>query len=155
MKCRWLHALAFVAASVVLSVSEAAAQQGACTISVTSVAFGSYDVFNASALDSSGTVTFNCNNQANHISISLGKGTSSTFAPRTMTKGSEALGYNLFLDAARTTIWGDGTSGTSVYTRNNPPNSINLSVPIYGRVTAAQDVSAGSYSDTVLATINF
>lgn len=155
MTSRWVHVLVFVAASIFLSASEAAAQQGSCTISVTSVAFGSYNVFNASALDSSGTVTFSCNNQGNHVSISLGKGTSSTFAPRTMTKGSETLGYNLFLDAARTSIWGDGTSGTSVYTRTNPPNNTNVSIPIYGRVMASQDVSAGNYSDTVLATINF
>ena len=72
-----------------------------------------------------------------------------------MTKGGEALGYNLYMDASRTTIWGDGTSGTSAYSRNNPPNGTNVSLPVYGRVGAAQDVSAGTYSDTVLATINF
>jgi spore coat protein U-like protein len=122
---------------------------------VTSVAFGSYNVFDTSSLDSSATITYNCNNQANHVSIWLGKGSSSTFAPRTMTKGGETLSYNLFVDAARTAVWGDGTSGTSVYARNNPPNNSNVNVPVYGRVTAAQDVSAGSYSDTILATINF
>jgi spore coat protein U-like protein len=153
MTSRW----GFVAAAVVtmwlLSASEAAAQ--ACTILVTSVAFGSYNVFNTSALDSSGSITYNCNNKANNISISLGKGSSSTFSPRRMTQGGEALSYNLYMDASRTTIWGDGTSGTSVYTRNNPPNNTNVTLPIYGRVTAAQDVSGGTYSDTVLATINF
>ena len=87
--------------------------------------------------------------------ISLEKGSSSTFSPRTMTKGGEALGYNLYMDASRTLVWGDGTSGTSVYARSNPPNDTNVSLPIYRRVGPAQDVSAGAYSDTVLATINF
>jgi len=57
-------------------------------------------------------------------------------------------------NAGRTSIWGDGTSGTSVYSRVNPPNN-DVNVTIYGRVPAAQDVSVGSYSDTVSATINF
>jgi spore coat protein U-like protein len=31
----------------------------------------------------------------------------------------------------------------------------NVTVTIYGRIPARQDVSAGSYTDTVVATINF
>jgi spore coat protein U-like protein len=153
MTNRWGLVAVAAATMWMFSTSDAAAQS--CTVSVTSVSFGSYNVFNTSALDSSGSITYNCDNKANNISISLGKGSSSTFSPRTMTKGGEALGYNLYTDASRTTIWGDGTSGTSVYTRNNPPNNTNVSLAIYGRVGAAQDVSAGAYFDTVLATINF
>jgi spore coat protein U-like protein len=90
-----------------------------------------------------------------NISISLSDGSSTTFSPRTMTKGSEVLNYNLYTNAARTTIWGNGTGGTSVYTRRNPPNNSNVNVTIYGRIPAQQDVSAGNYSDTVSAVINF
>lgn len=153
MTNRWGFVAVAAATVWMFTTADAAAQS--CTISVTSVSFGSYNVFNTSALDSSGSITYNCDNKANNVSISLGKGSSSTFSPRTMKKGGEALSYNLFMDASRTTIWGDGTSGTSVYTRNNPPNNTNVNVPIYGRVGAAQDVSAGTYSDSVLATINF
>jgi spore coat protein U-like protein len=153
MTTRWGLVAVAAATMWMLSTSDAAAQS--CTISATSVSFGSYNVFNTSALDSSGSITYNCDNKANNISISLGKGSSSTFSPRTLRKGGEALSYNLYTDASRTTIWGDGTSGTSLYTRSNPPNNTNVSLPIYGRVGAAQDVSAGTYSDTVLAIINF
>ena len=137
-----------------LGTSSALAQAPSCTISVTSVAFGSYNVFTATADDSTGTITYSCNNAAANISIALNKGSSSTFSPRTLKKGSEALTYNLYLNAARTNIWGDGTGGTAVYTRANPPNS-NVNVMIYGRITALQDVSAGNYSDTISAVINF
>ena len=92
---------------------------------------------------------------ANNITISLSKGLSSTYSPRLMSKGAEALSYNLYTNAARTNIWGDGTSGTTVYVRANPPNNSNVNVTIYGRVPAGQDVSAGTFSDTVSATINF
>ncbi len=140
----------------VLHASEASAQASAsCTISATSVNFGNYNVFNGAAVDSTGTITYTCNAQASNITITLSKGASSSYSPRLMSKGAETLSYNLFRDAARTNVWGDGTGGTSVYTRNNPPNNNPVNVPVYGQIPAGQDVSAGSFSDTVTAVINF
>ena len=136
-----------------LCASDAHAQ--ACTISATSVNFGSYNVFNGSDVDSTGTVTYRCNGSAHNITVGLTQGASATFNPRQMQKGAEVLNYNLFVDASRTSIWGDGTSGTSVYTIGNPPNNTNVNLTVYGRVPAGQDVSAGSFSDTVTAVINF
>ena len=136
-----------------LYASDAHAQ--ACTISATSVNFGSYNVFNGSPTDSTGTVTYRCNGSAHNITIGLTQGAGASFNQRQMQKGSESLTYNLFVDASRTNIWGDGTSGTSVYSISNPPNNTNVNLTVYGRVTAGQDVSAGSFSDTVTAVINF
>ena len=139
-----------------LHASSAFAQPSpSCTISTTSVSFGTYNVFSGSALNSTGTVTYRCNAAAANITISLSKGLSSTYSPRLMSKGAEVLGYNLFTNAARTTIWGDGTSGTAVYSRANPPNNNDVNVTIYGQVPPGQDVSAGNFGDTVSATINF
>jgi spore coat protein U-like protein len=145
----------FVAAIWLLGATSAWAQSPSCTISVTSVAFGSYNVFTTSADDSTGTITYRCNSTAANISIALSDGSSSTFSPRTLRMGSEVLQYNLYRNAARTTIWGDGTGGTSVYSQANPPNNSNVNLTIYGRIPAQQDVSAGNYSDTVSAVINF
>jgi spore coat protein U-like protein len=139
----------------ILHASEASAQSPSCTISATSVNFGNYNVFNGTNLDSTGRITYRCNATAANITIGLTKGLSSTFNPRLMSKGAEVLGYNLYRNAARTNIWGDGTSGTAVYTRANPPNNSNVNVTVYGRVPAGQDVSAGTFSDTVTAVINF
>jgi len=145
--------VAGVATMWVLGASTAYAA-GSCTISTTSVNFGSYNVFTGSATDSTGTVTVDCNGGAHNIVVTLSKGASASYNPRTMLKGAEALSYNLFSDAARTSIWGDGSGGTFTYTNPNPPNGpFNLTV--YGRVPAGQDVSAGVYSDTVSAVINF
>jgi spore coat protein U-like protein len=139
----------------ILHASEASAQSPSCTISATSVNFGNYNEFNGTNLDSTGRITYRCNATAANITIGLTKGLSSTFNPRLMSKGAEVLGYNLYRNAARTNIWGDGTSGTAVYTRANPPNNSNVNVTVYGRVPAGQDVSAGTFSDTVTAVINF
>jgi spore coat protein U-like protein len=138
-----------------LLTSDVFAQGASCTISATSVNFGSYNVFDGAALDSTGTITYRCNGAANNISISLSKGLSSTYSPRLMSKGVEALSYNLYTNAGHTNIWGDGTSGTTVYVRANPPNNSDVNLTIYGRVPSGQDVSAGTFIDTVSATINF
>jgi spore coat protein U-like protein len=147
--------VAIAALACALHASSAFAQAPSCTISTTPVSFGNYNVFNAAAVDSTGRVTYRCNGTAANISVSLSKGLSTTYNPRQMSKGAERLSYNLYRNAARTTIWGDGTGGTQVYTRANPPNNSNVNVTIYGRVPAGQDVSAGNFTDTILATINF
>jgi spore coat protein U-like protein len=68
--------------------------------------------------------------------------------------GTELLNYNLFTNAARTTIWGDGTAGTSRVSRNLRRNQpVNLTV--YGRIPAGQDVRIGSYSETLTVTITY
>lgn len=152
---RWVARGAFVVVAWLLSTTSVFAQSPSCTISVTSVAFGNYNVFTTTPDDSTGTITYRCNSSAANISITLSDGSSSTFNPRTLRKGTEVLNYNLYRNAARTTIWGNGTGGTSVYTQSNPPNNTNVSVTVYGRIPALQDVSAGNYTDTVSAVINF
>jgi spore coat protein U-like protein len=138
---------------LVLSAAEAEAQ---CTISTAPVSFGSYDVLSATPRDSTGSVTFRCSLPV-AVTIDLGPGqNASTFFPRYMTKGSPPLlGYNLFTDAARSTIWGDGSAGTSRYSNNSPPALTNVTLTVYGRIPAGNDVTAGSYADTVVATITF
>jgi spore coat protein U domain-containing protein, fimbrial subunit CupE1/2/3/6 len=152
---RKLSMVLFVAVGCLLGASKDAHAQASCTISATSVNFGNYNVFNGTAVDSTGTITFRCNSSAFNISVSLTDGAATTFNPRTMIKGAEKLNYNLYRNSARTTIWGDGTGGTQQYTNANPPNNSNVTLTVYGRVPAGQDVSAGAYSDTVTAVINF
>jgi spore coat protein U-like protein len=147
---------AMVAGTWLLSTTSVFAQLApSCTISVTSVAFGSYNVFTTTPQDSTGTITYRCNAAAANISIALSDGSNGTFSPRTMRNGTEVLDYNLYQNAARTNIWGDGTGGTSIYAQVNPQNNQNVSVTVYGRIPAQQDVSAGNYTDTVSAVINF
>ena len=139
------------AANVVLWCSDAAA--ATCTVSTTTVNFGTYDVFSAAPTDSTGAVTYNCS-LATTIRISLSKG-SGSFTRRTLVGSADSLDYNLFLNAARTTVWGNGTGQTQTYSANLPPNNQNVVVTIYGRIDASQDVRAGSYTDTITITIDY
>jgi len=140
-------------AALLIAVSAA---EAACTITTTAVSFGSYNVFAGSADDGTGQITYRCTGpRPPLVTIHLDKGGSPSFTPRQMRKGSEALNYNLYLDSTRSTIWGDGTGGTQVYSQANPPNGRNILLSVFGRIPASQDVSAGAYSATVTATIFF
>jgi len=118
----------------------------------TSVNFGSYYVYAGSPLDANTTLTLNCKRN-DRARVKLTMGTSSpSYNPRTMAGAAGTVGYNLFLDAAATTtIWGDGTSSTSFFDETNRDK--NYDVTIYGRILAGLDVPAGTYSDTITATL--
>ena len=145
---------ATVAGALVLSVVVPA--RAACTISSTPLVFGTYNVFAVTPLDSTGSVTLHCTATDKDIVITLDRGGAPTFNPRRMLNGAEQLDYNLYLDAARTTIWGDGTGGTQTFANHNPQgNNRDIVLPIYGRIPAGQDVRAGTYTNTITVTIQF
>jgi spore coat protein U-like protein len=129
--------------------------EAGCSVAVTGVSFGSYDVYAPAPLDSTGSVIYNCGAGTATIAIDLSRGSGGTFTPRTLLSGASPLDYNLYLDAARTTVWGDNTSGTSNYTAASPPANTDVPITIFARVPAEQDAAVGSYSDTVVVTINF
>lgn len=120
------------------------------------VAFGGYDVYAAAPTDAAGTITLRCLVSLS-VTVDLSAGNSSSYATRQLKPALPAttpLAYNLYLDAARTQIWGNGTNGTA----HLGPALVVLSVwsiPIYGRIPAKQDVAAGSYTDTITVTLNY
>ena len=143
--------------AVLLGALAAPAAAMTCSFtSVVGVAFGAYDVFSATPLDSTGSVTFLCTGGSpGPITIDLGTG-AGTFGQRTLINGASSLGYNLYLSATRTgSVWGDGTSSTAHYGPTTPTLDSETTVTVYGRVPAQQNVAAGGYSDTVVVTITY
>ena len=130
--------------------------QAACSLTSTSMVFGTYDVLATVPLDTTGSVVYRCSQRDHGILITLDKGGASSFVARRMIGGAEQLFYNLYLDAARTVIWGDGSGGTQGYLIHNPQgNNQDLTVPIFGRIPARQDRAPGTYTDTIIVTLNF
>jgi spore coat protein U-like protein len=126
-----------------------------CTISTAALAFGVYDpvVTNAStALDGTGTVSIACTRNAT-ANIGLGLGGNASGSTRRMSDGTNMLTYELYSDAGRTTVWGNAAG--SWLTPVAAPSKAVRNFTVYGRVTANQDVPAGDYDDTVVATVNF
>lgn len=135
----------------------ASAQAASCGFnSVSPVAFGTYNVFSNTPTDGVGSFTFQCSllQALDSIVINLSTGSSGSYGSRTMKLGANSLNYNLFMDAARMTVWGDKTSGTSNY----GPVILTIlptTLQIYGRIPALQNAKAGDYQDTVVITLLF
>ena len=136
-----------------LPVVPVSAQTTSCTISSTPVAFGNYDVFSTTADDSTGVITYRCNRQRS-ITVELSTGSGGSYSPRKMKQGALTLSYNLYRNSSRTTIWGNGSSGTSRYSATAQANT-TVNVTVYGRIPARQDATVGSYTDTITVTITF
>ena len=142
-------------AMVVLLGSAARVDAANCSLSTTSIAFGTYNVFSSAPVDSTGSVVYRCNGTTPGVLITITKGQSATFLPRQLGKGTERLAYNLYRDAARTTVWGDFTGGTWAFIDIDPPKKQDLTVTVYGRIPPGQDIGAGSYTDSVTVVMNF
>lgn len=126
----------------------------ACSVTTTAINFVSYDVFNAAPLNSTGGVTVSCVATTTNETISIGPGQNGTISQRQMklSVGADLLNYNLYTDVGRTQIWGDGTTGATVSTGTIAKNK-SKTFTIYGSIPPNQDVSVGSYSDTLVVTI--
>ena len=139
------HKLMFLLLSMMMASSSIA-----CTINVLDINFGAYDVFSATPLDTTGTIDVSCPIRSSvDITFSTGAG---SYAARYLQQGTTRLNYNLYRNAARSQILGNGTLGTRILTANNIRNR---SFTIYGRIPARQNVRAGTYTDTIIVTLTF
>ena len=150
-------------AAVLCVLTPAASEAATCTISGTGVAFGTYIPSTASPTNSTGTVTVTCSAflETVNYSIALNAGANSggSFSNRRMLGGTAFLTYQLYTNAARTTIWGDGTGGTVTvsdsYSCLLGCSNQSRNYTVFGRVPALQWPRPGFYSDTIVATVTF
>jgi len=148
------------AATQTSNLSVTASVAANCAISTAPVAFGAYDPVSANAstaLNGTGTVNVTCTSGAS-TTVTLGQGanpaggsTAAAPARRLNDGGTNYLTYSLYQDSGRTTAWGD-TAGTGVASTGT---GTQTAITVYGAVAAGQSVPAGSYSDTVVATVTF
>ena len=130
-----------------------------CILSSPTLAFGAYDpvVTNNSAnLDSTTTITVTCTKGATGITLGFGDSAnapSGCTAPQRCLVGAvhtNYLDYQLYSDSGRTSVWTTAISESVTGGITTP-----TSVTIYGRVPPTQDVNVDTYSDTVVATVNY
>lgn len=89
------------------------------------------------------------------VNITLSTGGSSSYSPRTMTDGVQGLSmnYNIYLDANHSRIFGDGSQGT-YSTGGTIGVNETVAYVLYGMVLSST-VSAGSYTDSLVITMNY
>jgi spore coat protein U-like protein len=156
---------ACVAALLLLGALEARAAAD-CTVSAVGVNFGVYDPYLTTPDDSVGEITVTCTHLSGpaidvRYTVTLSTGGGGSFAPRRLRAGPALLGYNLWSDSARSSIWGNGSGGTVIVTgllKVGPGvgNGVRTAVhPIYGRIPALQDAAEGEYLDSIVATLTY
>ncbi len=149
----WNVPLAASTATANLSVSATVAAN--CTITTSAIAFGAYDPISANAtanLDATGSVIITCTKGAT-TTIGLDTGANASGSTRRLASSGNYLTYELYQDSSRTTVWSN--SGAGLLSVVAAPSHSARTYSVYARVTAGQDVPAGSYTDTVVATVNF
>jgi spore coat protein U-like protein len=153
----WLLALALCAAQ------PASAATICRIVSGGGVAFGVYDPMSGAPTDTVLNITVSCDRNGGSatvtLTLGLGAGTyGSSESARQMYKlaaPSDYLGYGLFRDAGRSSVWGSSTGINTVSKTLSVPNhgSASTVFTIYGRIPALQNISAGDYSDYLQATV--
>lgn len=130
-----------------------------CTVTATPVSFGSYNPVATGTNDSAGTVRVICTlvaSLAGSFTVDLSTGTSNSYAARTLRGPGGALTYNLYTNAARSLVWGNGTGGTDRVTYSfTAALGVDQSFTVYGRIPAGQNVAPGLYSDTITVTVTY
>jgi spore coat protein U-like protein len=118
-------------------------------------------VANASTpLDSTGTISIACTKGATGVSIGLDYGTNSGGQKNRYLNIEKTFQYELYKPihngraCAHNAIWGN-TVNADTYDVNPPTNKRVRDFLVCARIPAGQDVSAGAYSDNVLAVVNF
>lgn len=135
-----------------------------CSLSSGGINFSTYDPLLAANTNVTGNIRVTCGVLSGLVAlgvsygIQLSAGGSGSFTTRQLSKGASKLNYNLYVDSARTTVWGDGSGATQTV---DAAYTVALGAAtyqdytVYGRVPMLQNVAAGAYTDSLVVTINY
>ncbi|MCT7951353.1 spore coat U domain-containing protein [Ancylothrix sp. C2] len=123
--------------------------------------FGQYDPVTANetaALNAQTALPVFCTPGVRPTSIDLDNGQNFN-TTRRMAQGTNFLGYQLYKDTGRTSVWGTGaTNGVVPDTSTSRTSALTAgssAIVIYGQIPAGQDIPGGAYTDTVNITVNY
>jgi spore coat protein U-like protein len=128
-----------------------------CSVAASALGFGNYTP-SAGALAANTTVNVKCT-KGTPFTVALNGGTTTggTITQRLMTNGTDTLQYNLYTTGAFATLFGDGTTGSTM-----PGTGIGLAtavaLTVFGSLpdsAANQAVSTGAYADTISVTVTY
>ena len=128
-----------------------------CSVAANPLGFGNYTPA-AGALTVNTTVNVKCT-KSTPFTVALNGGSTAggTITQRLMTNGTDTLQYNLYTTAAFATLFGDGTTGSTM-----PGVGTGLAtavaLTVFGSLpdnAANQAVSTGAYADTINVTVTY
>ncbi|WP_423371849.1 Csu type fimbrial protein [Burkholderia sp. LMG 32019] len=128
-----------------------------CAITANPLAFGTNGVLSA-AITQQTTLSVTCTNTTPYnVGLDAGQVTGSTVASRLMAgtatgNTTTTVGFQLYQDAGRTTVWGN-TQGTDTVAGTGTGSAQSFTV--YGQVPAQTTPKPDTYQTTVTATVYF
>jgi spore coat protein U-like protein len=154
--CLFFPTTAHAQSQAQASLTVNATVEASCSASAAAMDFGKLDVLNAGANPIEGNLSVTCTNgTAWTASADKGAGEGATIATRVLTGAAAGslLSYNLYTDAQRNTIWGDGQNNTG--TLSGIGSGTATDTTIYAKATPAASMKPDTYQDTVGITINY
>jgi len=146
------------------TIAVTASVSASCTMTTADMSFGTYDPLNANNaggadVTATGSVTTTCTNGATPVlTLSEGAHPDSTSAPATpkrqMLNGTDStalMSYGLYSDDAGQILIGNTADTGLAIASDGTAKTTN----IYGIIPKGQNVTVGSYSDSVTATLTF
>jgi len=122
-----------------------------CTVSATTLAFGSSGLLIAN-IDQTSTITVRCTNDTLY-NVGLDAGvTGGTVATRQMVAAAQTINYALYSNPGRTTNWGETIATDTVA---GTGSGIDQVLTVYGRVPPQATPAAGAYADTITVTLTY
>jgi spore coat protein U-like protein len=122
-----------------------------CTVTAGTLGFGAYN--GTAAALAAASVSVNCSSGAAY-QVGLDAGVNASGTTRRMAGPAAArLSYELYSNSVRTLAWGDGSALGARVAGTGSGSAQSLTV--YGRIPAGQLVAAGSYTDSVVVTVEY
>jgi len=129
-----------------------------CLVSASPLAFGNYTPGSGNVAGQT-TVNVNCTKNT-AFTVALDKGTTAggTIGQRLMASGANTLQYNLYTTNAYTTIFGDGTGGSSTQAGTGSGVATANALTVFGQLpdnATNQAAVPGAYTDTITVTVTY
>jgi spore coat protein U-like protein len=140
-----------IAATATANLTVTATVLASCTVSNATLAFGNYDPTGGN-VDQSASLQVACT-KGTPATVGLNTGANASGSTRRMGNGTDFLVYELYKEAGRTNVWGN--AGSDLISLAAAASNAAQTLTVYGRVSGLQDVSVGSYTDTVVVTVTF
>ncbi|WP_341790211.1 spore coat U domain-containing protein [Rickettsia endosymbiont of Polydrusus tereticollis] len=128
-----------------------------CTATIPTVAFGNFAPFSNTPIPVTINMSVTCTGLVGlllNYSVGFNTGSSGTFTPRQMKSGVKTLNYNLYKDVARTQI----LNLTSIVVTGSFTLIVGSGTnnhTIYATLPVQPLAQAGSYLDTITATVTY
>jgi spore coat protein U-like protein len=127
-----------------------------CVVTASTLGFGNYSPSGSSDIDNTSTIYVYCTSgTAYTLKLNVGTG-GGNYTTRTLVSAlSQTLDYNLYTTGARSTVWGDGTSGTGTVTGSGSGLLTASQKTVYGRLFQGQDKPPSLYDSVITVTVEY